>query len=160
MKKLISFILVLVICVIGICPTYAAMQAPATTDTDSSIMPLVNYEGPMTSYQEEINIGYGIFHGINIKFNNPKLTVSVGAVNADGAPVAAGYIIVHLNRYLPGGTFIEEASATIPVDGNPHNMMVGFNISPSYVYMFSYTLNTHVDADVDVVLFAHSYSYS
>lgn len=157
MKKLTALLMVLMLLVTGISPTFAV--SPGTTaTTDDAIMPLVDYEGPFTTYVEEIIIEYGICNGARVKFTDNKLTVSAGAVNNSAATVSSSYITVRINKYLPGGTYVTIASQTIPVDGESHAIVAGMDIDPDAVYMFSYSLTTGVGALVDVVTVGYSYS--
>ena len=161
MKKLTAIIMVLMLVLTGVCPAFATTPtAPVEEDIApaSDIMPLVDYEGPFTTYVEEIIVEYGIREGANVKFTNNKLTVSAGAVNNSAATVSSSYITVRINKYLPGGTYVAIATQTIPVDGQSHAIVVGMDIDPNAVYMFSYSLNAGIGALVDVVAVGYSYS--
>lgn len=159
MKKLACLIMVAMLVITGVCPIFAMESAVAEDIVpESDVMPRVSYQGPMTTYVEQVEAIPGIIEGGNVKFNYSKLTVSVGAVNNPQATASTSQITVRINRYLPGGTFVAVATATIPVDGEPHNVVTGLAISTSAVYMISYSVPMNVGAYVDITTCAHSYT--
>ena len=159
MKKLACLIMVLMLVMTGVCPIFAMESAVVEEIVpEADVMPRVSYQGPMTTYLEELEISPGIIEGGNVKFNYSKLTVSVGAINSEYATATTSQITVRVNRYLPGGTYVAVATATIPVDGQPHNVVMGLEISTSAVYMISYSTPAQNGAYVEVTTCAHSYT--
>ena len=161
MKKLVSILMVAMLVLTGVCPAFATtVTAPIEEDIApaSDIMPLVDYYGPAATHVEETTIRQGIYTGAYMKFTGNKLTVSAGAVNADTATVNATSITIRLNRYLPGGTYVAIATQTIPVDGESHAIVVGMDINPDTLYMFTYSINAGSGAVVEVVAVGHSYN--
>lgn len=161
MKKLTAIIMVLMLVLTGVCPAFATtVTAPVEEDIApaSDIMPLVDYVGPSATHLEETTIRYGIYTGAYLKFTGNKLTVSAGAVNASDATVSTPSITIRLNKYLPGGTYVAIATQVIPVDGESHAIVVGMDIDPNSIYLFTYSINNGEGAAVDVVTVGHSYS--
>ena len=159
MKKLACLIMVAMLVITGVCPIFAMESAVAEDIVpESDVMPRVSYQGPMTTYVEQLEVVPGVIEGGNAKFNYSKLTVSVGAVDSADATVSTSQITVRINRYLPGGTYVTVATATVPVDGEPHNVVTGLAISTSAVYMISYSIPAYYGARVDVTTCAHSYT--
>lgn len=160
MKKLACILMVLMLVVTGITPTFAMTQATEETAETTDVMPRVSYLGPQTSYMDQRTVYNGICESDYVMFNYEKLTVSAGAVNNSNATIATSYVTVRVNKYLPGGTYITVASGTIPVDGQAHNIVTGLSISTSGIYMISYSIDAGIGAAVDMTTFCHSYTSS
>ena len=159
MKKLACLIMVAMLVITGVCPIFAMESAVAEEIVpEADVMPLVDYEGPITTYVETITVSPAVIEGANVKFNYSKLTVSVGGVDSEYATASTTQITVRVNRYLPGGTYVTVATATVPVDGEAHNVVTGLAISTSAVYMISYSIPAQNGAYVDVTMCAHSYT--